>query len=84
MVCYFTTVFTLDPIQLVWIGESDGAARNVSFTNPDRLDGVYSKSWVRTLAHHLIHRSAQGGWGLHSADYLAAGTYLTHDTWVTS
>ena len=31
--------------------------------HPDKLDGVFVLVLRQFLAHHLVHRSAQGGWG---------------------
>jgi len=32
--------------------------------HPGKLDGAFSLLLALPLAHHLVHQSAQGGWGL--------------------
>ena len=54
-----------DPIQLAWMVKElagFGSGENL-IHHPGELDGACSGRRQRLLARHLLHRSAQGGWG---------------------
>ena len=60
-----------DPIQLAWMVKEMACYGSVAQGNlihhPGELDGALGICQACLLARHLIHRSAQGGWGLGDA-----------------
>ncbi|MGH7195026.1 MAG: hypothetical protein ACREJM_16050, partial [Candidatus Saccharimonadales bacterium] len=74
MVCYRAAIRAdTDPIQLVWMVKEIPSleprpypAKRVLFTIRASRMGPCASCGAGGLAHHLIHRSAQGGWGLAS------------------
>ena len=58
-----------DPIQLVWMVKEIIVASwpGDLIHHPGKLDGAFELHFANALAHHLVHQSAQGGWGPENA-----------------
>jgi len=69
MASYGRNTRSTDPIELAsMVKEMVGRRRRVVrranlIHHPGKLDGVFSWRGECVLAHHLVHQSAQGGWG---------------------
>src|SRR5487761_1545922 len=61
-----TGVTTVRPHRARLDGEGDDccpAGAGNLIHHPDELDGALASTFDRLLASHLVHQSAQGGWG---------------------